>query len=71
MAEPGRIRSLNHASCAALPIAELERRIEAACVDIDPCFGSFCWHFATSYACESECAVLCAPFHGCTPYCDE
>lgn len=52
-------------------IEELERRLEQACIEVDPCFGSFCWQFATGYLCPDACGMYCQPFHGCHPYCYE
>ena len=55
----------------SLSIEELEKRLERACVEIDPCYATFCWQFALGYACPGDCAVQCEPFNGCYPYCYE
>jgi hypothetical protein len=52
-------------------IEELEKRLEQACIEVDPCFGSFCWQFVTGYLCPEACGMYCQPFHGCHPYCYE
>jgi hypothetical protein len=52
-------------------IEELDRRLEQACLDFDPCFGAFCWQFAAGYLCPEACGMECQPFHGCHPYCYE
>jgi hypothetical protein len=52
-------------------IQELEKRLEHACLPLDPCFGVFCWEFASTYLCPDACGLLCQPFHGCNPYCYE
>ena len=52
-------------------LEEVEARMETACIEVDFCFGSFCWQFASQYACTQECTVFCHPFMGCDPYCYE
>ena len=52
-------------------IEELERRLEQACLAFEPCFGAFCWQFASGYLCPDLCGMYCQPFHGCDPYCYE
>jgi hypothetical protein len=53
-------------------VDELESRLESAtCVEIDVCFAQYCWQFAAGYGCSTVCAVQCAPFNGCEPYCYE
>jgi hypothetical protein len=54
-----------------LSIEEMEERMETTCIEVDPCFGSFCWQFVSQYTCGQECIVLCQPFMGCNPYCYE
>ncbi len=62
---------LNKGALADLSIEDLETRLEMACLEIDPCLGSFCWQFISEYACSAECGVHCHPFFGCDPYCYE
>jgi len=62
---------LNRLHPMRFSLEELESRLEAACIEVDPCFGSFCWRFSSQYACTQECVVLCHPFLGCDPYCYE
>ena len=52
-------------------IEELERRLEQACIYVDPCLGAFCWQFASGYLCPDACGMRCQPFDGCHPYCYE
>lgn len=66
-----RHRCLNGLPAARLSLEELEARLEAACIEVEPCFGSFCWQFLSRYTCDQECVVLCQPFMGCDPYCYE
>ena len=63
--------SLNGFHRMRLSMEELETRLETACIEVEPCFGSFCWQFVSHYACGQECVVLCQPFLGCDPYCYE
>ncbi len=69
--KPKTIVNLVEAEPFGLSIEELERRMELACVEIDPCLGSYCWQFVSEYTCSMECSVQCGPFFGCHPYCHE
>ena len=39
-------------------LEEVEARLEATCIEVDFCFGSFCWQFVSHYACTQECIVF-------------
>ncbi len=67
----GGLVSLTEDPPGHLGIGELEARLETACTGVDPCFGTFCWQFASDYGCPGDCGLLCRPFNGCSPYCHE